>query len=200
MKNNLYKYEKKLFKKNYKLIAGIDEVGRGSLAGPIVVAICILPPNYNNDKINDSKKLSKKQREIMEIIIKKDCIDFSIELIKPQIIDEINPKKATILAMEKSINQIKIKPDYILIDAEKINSNIPNESIIKGDSKSISIAAASILAKVYRDKYMDNLSKKYPEYDFENNKGYGTKKHLESLKKYGPIKKVHRFSYQPIKG
>ncbi|MGL5246483.1 MAG: ribonuclease HII [Mycoplasmoidaceae bacterium] len=199
MKNSMNDFENKYFKKGFKLIAGIDEVGRGALCGPIVVAICILPEKYFNNEINDSKKLSPKKRIELNKIIRKECIDFHIEVINPKIVDKLNPKKASIKGMKDCLNKIKTKPDFILIDAEKINSKIENLSIIKGDQKSISIASASILAKVYRDDYMIKMDKKYPNYFFENNKGYGTKTHLDALNKYGPIKDFHRFTYKPIK-
>lgn len=199
MKNNMNNFENKYFKKGFKLIAGIDEVGRGALCGPIVVAICILPKNYLNDKIRDSKKLTPKKRLEIDKIIRKDCIDFHIEVISSKIVDKLNPKNASIKGMQDCLNKIKTKPDFVLIDAEKIDSKIQSLSIINGDEKSISIAAASILAKVYRDKYMIKISKKYPNYFFEDNKGYGTKAHLEALIKYGPIKNFHRFTYKLIR-
>ncbi|MGL4616814.1 MAG: ribonuclease HII [Mycoplasmoidaceae bacterium] len=199
MKNNMNTYENKYLKKGFKLIAGIDEVGRGALCGPIVVAICILPKNYLNNEINDSKKITLTKRLKLDKIIRKDCIDFHIEVINSKTVDKFNPKKASIMGMQNCLNKIKTKPDFVLIDAEKINSDIENLSIIKGDQKSISIASASILAKVHRDKYMIKMAKKYPNYFFENNKGYGTAIHLDALKKYGPIKDFHRFSYKPIK-
>ncbi|MGL4616647.1 MAG: ribonuclease HII, partial [Mycoplasmoidaceae bacterium] len=128
-----------------------------------------------------------------------DCIDFHIEVIDSKTVDKLNPKKASIKGMQDCLKKIKTKPDFVLIDAEKINSEIENLSIIKGDQKSISIASASILAKVYRDKYMIKMAKKYPNYFFQNNKGYGTKIHLDALNKYGPIKNFHRFTYKPMK-
>ncbi|MGL5640583.1 MAG: ribonuclease HII [Mycoplasmoidaceae bacterium] len=192
-------FENKYFQKGFKIIAGIDEVGRGALCGPIVVAICILPKNYVNNEINDSKKLTSLKRYKLDEIIRKDCIDFHIEVIDSKTVDKLNPKNASIKGMQDCLKKIKTKPDFVLIDAEKINSKIENLSIIKGDQNSISIASASILAKVYRDKYMIKMSKKYPNYFFENNKGYGTKIHLDALDKYGPIKNFHRFTYRPIK-
>ncbi len=198
MKNNMYYYEQKYHNQGYKLIAGVDEVGRGCIAGPLVAASCILPINYKNDDIKDSKQLSFNKREKLFDIIVNDCIDYNIQIIEPNIVDKQNPKQASINAMIKSLLEIKTKPDFVLIDYEKLDISIDNESIVKGDSKSISIAAASILAKVTRDRIMIDLSKKYIEYGFENHKGYGTKIHLEALKKYGPIKSIHRFSYKPV--
>ena len=201
MKNefSMYKYEKIAYKNGYKLIAGIDEVGRGSIAGPIVCACVILPKNYKNSKIKDSKMLTSKQRKDLYNIIINDCVAYSIVEIDANIVDKLNPKKSSILGMEKSLLSLSIKPDFVLIDFEKISTNIPHNSIVYGDKKSISIAAASILAKVYRDNLMENLSLKYPNYYFHKNKGYLTKQHLESLKEYGPINNIHRFTYKPIK-
>ncbi|MDR2461762.1 MAG: ribonuclease HII [Mycoplasmataceae bacterium] len=200
IKNNLYEYENKCIQEGYKLIAGTDEVGRGCLAGPLVTACCILPINYVNDKINDSKKLSSKQREELFDIIIKDAIAYEIFFVDSNEVDKLNPKKASVYGMEQCIKKIKIKPDIILIDAEKINTDIPTISIIKGDAKSITIAAASILAKVARDRYMvDTIDIKYPMYHFKKHKGYGTKLHMNALMKFGPIKNLHRFSYKPVK-
>ena len=198
MKNNMYHYEQKYNDLGYKLIAGVDEVGRGCIAGPLVVASCILPINYRNDDIKDSKQLTFKKREELFDIILNDCIDYNIQIVEPRIVDKQNPKQASRDAMVKSILEIKTKPDFVLIDYEKIDISIDNESIVKGDSKSISIAAASILAKVIRDRIMIDLSNKYNYYGFEKHKGYGTKIHLDAIKKYGPIESIHRFSYKPV--
>lgn len=193
------KFENQLIKKGFTKIAGIDEVGRGCIAGPLVCAIVILPVDYMNNEIKDSKQLTVIKRKKLSNIIKKVAIDYHIEVIKPSLVDKLNPKQASRFAMKKCVEEIKIKPDFLLIDFESINSNIPQLSIVKGDQKSISIAAASIIAKVYRDDLMDKIDKKYPLYDFKNNKGYLTKKHLLSLKENGPIKNIHRYSYKPIK-
>lgn len=188
-------YEKKL---NVKYIAGIDEVGRGPLAGPVVAAAVILPSNYKNINIKDSKKLSNQKREKMAKIIKKIALTYSIVFVDVQTIDQINIKNATKLAMQKAVKKLKIEPQYLLIDYEKIDINIPQQGIIKGDEKSISIASASILAKVARDQYMKKLAIKYPNYDFDNNMGYGTLKHREAIKKYGWTIH-HRKTFNPIK-
>lgn len=193
------KFENQLIKKGFTKIAGIDEVGRGCIAGPLVCAIVILPVDYMNNEIKDSKQLTVIKRKKLSNIIKKVAIDYHIEVIEPSLVDKLNPKQASRFAMKKCVEEIKIKPDFLLIDFESINSNIPQLSIVKGDQKSISIAAASIIAKVYRDDLMDKIDKKYPLYDFKNNKGYLTKKHLLSLKENGPIKNIHRYSYKPIK-
>ena len=198
MKNKLYDFDNQYRKDNNYLIAGIDEVGRGCLAGPLVVACCILKSDFNSDEINDSKLIKESKREKLYDLIINNCIDYQIEVIDSKTVDKLNPKKASIYGMEKSLSNIKIKPHLALIDHEKINSNIETISITKGDSKSLSIAAASILAKVYRDRIMRELNNKYPEYDFLSNKGYGTKKHIEALKANGPVKGIHRYSYKIV--
>ena len=171
----------------YKFIAGIDEAGRGPLAGPVCVASVIMPLGDSDiiDGVNDSKKLTEKKRERLyhEIISK--AIAYHIELVDVSTIDAINILNATKLGMLTCINSLKVKPDIVLIDAVPITSEIETKSIIKGDALSYSIACASILAKVYRDKLMIELDKKYPEYGFAKHKGYGTKAHIEALKKYG---------------
>ncbi len=199
-KNNMYKFEKAYWSQGNKYILGLDEAGRGCWAGPLVVAGCILPMNYKNDEINDSKKLSAKKRERLFEEIIKSAVAYDIEFISPIDVDKLNPKQATISGMNDVYHNIKISPNVVFVDAEKLpNIKVKTESIIKGDSKSISIAAASILAKVARDRYMISIAYKYPEYNFDVNKGYGTINHLKALKKYGPIQKFHRFSYRPIK-
>ena len=192
-----YKYEKELFKKGIKLIAGVDEVGRGPLIGPVVAAAVILPKDFHLDGLTDSKKLSEKKREEFAKIIKEQAIAVGIGSISEKRIDEINIYEATKEAMIMAINNLNPKPEHILIDAMKLDIDIPFTSIIKGDLLSISISAASVVAKVERDHMMYELDKKYPEYDLKNNKGYGTKKHLEAIKKYG-INKYHRLSYKPV--
>lgn len=199
MKNNMYVYENKYFYKGYKNIAGVDEVGRGCWAGPLVVAAVILPPRYRNNQINDSKTLPIKKREELFDIIVKDAIDYQIIFIDPIEVDKLNPKSASIEGMQRALAGLKIKPDIALVDYEKINDPKQKvESITKGDAKSISIAAASIIAKVARDRYMIQINDKFPQYNFKKNKGYGTLEHLKALKKYGPIKNFHRFSYKPV--
>ena len=176
------KYEKELNKENIHIISGVDEAGRGPLVGPVVAAAVVLPPYYENDLINDSKKLSiKKRKEIYEII-KKDALSIGIGIASAKEIDEINILGATKKAMLDAIEDLEMVPEHILIDAVKLETNIPNTSIIKGDAKSISIAAASIVAKVTRDEFMDRLHEMYPEYGFINHKGYPTKMHLDNIK------------------
>ena len=203
MINNKLKYEKKYLKSGYKYICGIDEVGRGCLFGPVTAAAVIMSLSLNDNKniikgIEDSKKLSPKIRaELSKTIIEK-SIAYSIYSVSEKIIDEINILNATKLAMIKAIENLKIKPDILFIDALKLDIDIKQVSIIKGDSKSYSIGCASILAKVSRDETMNNLPEKYQKYKISKNKGYGTKEHLEAIEKYGPSDK-HRFTFEPIK-
>ena len=192
-----YKYERELNNSGIKLIAGVDEVGRGPLIGPVVAAAVILPVNYKLDGLTDSKKLSEKKREEFYNIIKKDAISIGVGIIDEKRIDEINIYEATKEAMYEAINNLNLKPEHILIDAMKLNLDVPSTSIIKGDLLSITISAASVIAKVTRDHMLYELDKEYPMYDLKNNKGYGTKKHIEAIKKYG-ITKYHRLSYKPV--
>ena len=192
-----YKYERELNDKGITLIAGVDEVGRGPLIGPVVAAAVILPKDYKLDGLTDSKKLSEKKREQFYEIIKKDAISIGVGVISEKRIDEINIYEATKEAMYEAINNLNIKPEHVLIDAMKLDLNISSTSIIKGDLLSISISAASVIAKVTRDHMLYDLDKEYPMYDLKNNKGYGTKKHIEAIKKYG-ITKYHRLSYKPV--
>ncbi len=191
------KYEKELNKKGIKLIAGVDEVGRGPLIGPVVAAAVILPKNYKLEGLTDSKKLSEKKREYFYEIIKKDALAIGIGIVSEKVIDEINIYEATKVAMKEAINNLEIKPEHILIDAMPLDLDIPTTSIIKGDLLSITISAASVIAKVTRDHMLYDIDKEYPMYDLKNNKGYGTKKHIEAIKKYG-ITKYHRLSYKPV--
>ena len=192
------KYEKELKNKGIKLIAGVDEVGRGPLVGPVVAAAVILKDNYSLVGLTDSKKLSEKKRNYFFEEIKKQAVSIGIGIIDEEKIDEVNIYEATKLAMKEAINQLNPKPEHILIDAMPLDIDIPTTSIIKGDLKSITISAASVIAKVTRDKMMYELDEKYPMYDFKNNKGYPTKKHLEALSEYG-ILKEHRKTFGPVK-
>jgi ribonuclease HII len=195
---NNTQFEEKLFSEGKRLIAGVDEVGRGPIAGPVVAACVILPPHFFIEGLTDSKQLTEKQRDYYFEEIYKHAIEIKYEFIDEGLIDQINILQASKLAMEKSIQACKIKPDFVLVDAIKLDISIPFESIIKGDEKSITIAAASVIAKVIRDRYMKDLSIKYPEYNFQSNKGYPTKYHIEAVKKYG-ILDIHRKSFSPIK-
>lgn len=193
-------YEKPLYEKGYELIVGCDEAGRGPLCGPVVCAACIMKKGYVNDEINDSKKLTdKKRRKLFDVIISH-AVSYAIVAISPQEIDKINIYEASRKGMQDAIDLLKVKPDYILTDAMPLLKfkDIPQEAIIKGDAKSINIAAASILAKVTRDNILLEYDKKYPQYQFAKHKGYPTKLHLELLEKYGPIKEIYRFSYKPV--
>lgn len=195
---DLLKYEKELYDNGINLIAGVDEVGRGPLIGPVVAAAVILPKDYKLEGLTDSKKLSEKKRDKFYEIIKRDAISIGIGLMDEKVIDDVNIYEATKLAMKEAINNLNIKPEHILIDAMPLELSIPTTSIIKGDAKSESIAAASVIAKVTRDKMMYDLDKEYPMYGFKNHKGYPTKKHIEALKEYGLID-GYRKTYQPIK-
>ncbi|SHJ05264.1 RNase HII [Lutispora thermophila DSM 19022] len=188
-------YEAKCLQNGYRYIAGIDEAGRGPLAGPVVAAAVILDPNVIIPGINDSKKLSEARREYLYDEIFNKAVSVGIGIVDERIIDELNIKQATFMAMEIAVNKLSVKPDCLLIDAEKlINITIPQISIIKGDSLSVSIAAASIIAKVTRDRILKEYDKKYPEYGFGKHKGYGTKQHIEAIKSLGLLP-IHRRSF-----
>lgn len=191
----MWKIENSKKEEGYRLIAGVDEAGRGPLAGPVCVASVILPENAYLEKINDSKKLSEKTKDRLFDEIKQTAVAYSIVLVSHEDIDKLNILNATFKGMCDAVNSLKIKPDYVLIDGNKISGmSIPHECVVKGDSKSVSIAAASILAKVTRDRYMIELDKKHPQYNFKKHKGYPTKEHYEALKKYG-ASDVHRKSF-----
>lgn len=198
MKEDLYKYENDLLNKGYKLICGCDEAGRGSLIGPVYAAACILNPDVKIDGLNDSKKLTEKQREKLYLEIKEKAIAYKVISTSSEIIDKINILEASRLSMNEAVNNLSIKPDYILTDYMKLyNTNIDVLPLAHGDMLSASIAAASILAKVERDHYLIELDKKYPGYNLAKNKGYATKDHKEALRKLGPTKE-HRKTYQPV--
>ena len=190
---NMRIYEEKY--NEYEYIAGIDEVGRGPLAGPVVTCAVILPKGTRILYVNDSKKLSAEKREELYNIIMEKAVAVSIGMENNKVIDDINILQATYKAMQQSVNNLEVKPDIILNDAVTIpDITVKQIPIIKGDSKSITIASASIIAKVTRDRLMVEYDKLYPEYDFINNKGYGSKKHIEALKKYGPCP-IHRETF-----
>lgn len=191
--------ENSLYDKGYELIAGIDEAGRGPLAGPVCAAAVILPKDLVIDGINDSKKLTEKKRELLFDVITKSAIAYSIEFVSPEVIDEINIRQATSLAMHNALKNLETKADYVIIDGnDNIPYEIPFEYVIKGDAKSQTIAAASILAKVSRDRLMTELDREYPEYCFAKHKGYGTKVHIEAIQKFG-VSSVHRKSFMTAK-
>ncbi len=196
--DDLYSYERELINQGITLIAGVDEVGRGPLVGPVVTSAVILPLNYKLDGLTDSKKLTEKKREKFYDIIMHDAISIGIGIIDAKVIDEVNIYEATKLAMKEAIANLDVKPEHVLIDAMPLDISIPHTSIIKGDAKSLSIAAASVIAKVTRDRMMYELDKKYPMYNYKKNKGYPTKEHIEMINKYGLID-GYRLTYGPIK-
>lgn len=192
-------YQEQFYSDEVSLIVGVDEAGRGPLAGPVVAAAVVFARAYVNNEINDSKQLSEKKREALYDEIINNALGYGIAIVDAETIDKINIYEATKVAMKNAINQIKCKYDLILTDAMKLDGlNKEVIPIIKGDAKALPIAAASILAKVTRDRIMVNLSQKYPQYNFAKNKGYGTQDHLNALEQFGPIDKIHRFSYKPV--
>ena len=192
------KYENDLRQQGIRYIAGIDEVGRGPLAGPVVSAAVVLPEDFYLPGLTDSKKLSKEKRDYFYEIIKREALAYRVTYISVEVIDQINIYEATKSAMLTAITGLKIKPQHLLIDAMKLETDIPQTSIIKGDDNSITIAASSVIAKVERDRYMEELGRKYPQYGFERHMGYGTKEHLEALELYGPINE-HRRTFSPVR-
>lgn len=194
----MLRYEKELYVQEINLIAGVDEVGRGPLAGPVVVAAVILPQNCKIKGLNDSKKIPKKKHEEIFQAVKDNAIAIGIGIMDNHVIDKVNIYEATKLAMKDAISQLEPQPEHLLIDAMKLDLPISQTSIIKGDANSLSIAAASIVAKVTRDKIMANYDQDFPGYDFAQNAGYGTAKHLEGIAKLG-ITPIHRTSFEPIK-
>ena len=191
-------FEAEAYNNGYSLIAGIDEAGRGPLAGPVVASAVILPKGICIPFIDDSKRLSEKKREQLYDVISKEAINIGIGIVDEKKIDEINILQAAIMAMKIAVGKLSIMPDFILSDAVSLaDLKIPQKAIIKGDSKSISIAAASIIAKVTRDRLMYEYHKKYPAYNFISNKGYGTAEHLEMLRKHGPCE-IHRRTFNGV--
>jgi ribonuclease HII len=197
--NEMSTYEKASYDKGNYLVAGVDEAGRGPLAGPVVAAAVILPQGFKLLGLNDSKQLTEAKREEYIEIIKENAISYGIGIVDNNMIDKLNILEATKMAMREAISQLQPAADHILLDAVRLE-NLPcsSESIIKGDAKSISIAAASIVAKVTRDRIMKDMDKQFPMYDFRSNMGYGTKKHLEGLQMYG-ISPYHRQSFAPVR-
>lgn len=190
--------ERQLWQQDIDYIAGIDEVGRGPLAGPVVSAAVILPHDFNLVDVNDSKQLSEKKREELYLKILEVAVSVSIGIADNQLIDDINIYQATRQAMKQAVENLSVQPQHLLIDAMQIDSQIPQDKLIKGDAKSASIAAASIVAKVYRDHLMTFYDRLYPGYDFAKNDGYGTKNHLAGLESLG-ITPIHRLTFEPVK-
>ena len=187
LKNNYYKG---------KVEAGCDEAGRGCLAGSVYAAAVILPEDYQNELLNDSKQLTEKKRYQLREIIERDAVAWAVGIVTPEEIDKVNILNASILAMHRALDQLKVRPEAIIVDGNRFKpyQNLPHTTIVKGDGKYLSIAAASILAKTYRDDYMNQLAEEYPQYDWRSNKGYPTKKHREAIKQFG-ITPYHRKSY-----
>ena len=198
--NDLYKYENELYDKGINYIGGVDEVGRGPLVGPVVAACCVLPKDFILEGLTDSKKLTEKKRDEYYEYLINNALAYAVGKVSPEEIDEINiyeaSRKAMIIAIDKVKKQLNL--EHVLVDAMPLDIDIPTTSIIKGDAKSISIAAASVIAKVTRDRMMYELDKKYPMYGYKDHKGYPTKKHLEAIKEYGLIE-GYRKSYKPVK-
>ena len=191
--------ENALWEKGYQAVAGIDEAGRGPLAGPVCAAAVILPQHTIIEGINDSKKLSAKKRESLFTEIQKAAVAYAVEFVYPDVIAAINIRQATHLAMERAVAALSVAPDFLIIDGnDRIPFSVPGEYIIKGDAKSQTIAAASILAKVTRDRYMIELDAQYPMYQFAKHKGYGTKAHMQAIQTYG-VSPVHRKSFMTAK-
>ena len=195
---SMLSYEKELYKQGLSLIAGVDEVGRGPLAGPVVAAAVILPKNFKIRGLNDSKKIPKKKHLEIYQAVQEQALAIGIGIMDNQVIDQVNIYEATKLAMKEAISQLSPQPEHLLIDAMQLDLPISQTAIIKGDAKSLSIAAASIVAKVTRDSLMKDYDNQYPGYDFAANAGYGTAKHLEGLDKLG-VTPIHRTSFEPIK-
>ena len=179
-----------------KIEAGCDEAGRGCLAGSVFAAAVILPEGYQNDLLNDSKQLTEKKRYQLREMIERDAVAWAVGIVTPEEIDKINILNASILAMHRALDQLKVRPEAVIVDGNRFKKykDLPHTTIVKGDGKYLSIAAASILAKTYRDDYMNQLAEEYPQYDWRSNKGYPTKKHREAIRQYGTTP-YHRMSY-----
>ena len=176
--------------------AGCDEAGRGCLAGSVYAAAVILPDGYENELLNDSKQLTEKKRYLLREIIERDAVAWAVGIVTPEEIDKINILNASILAMHRALDQLKVRPQAVIVDGNRFKKyqDLPHTTIVKGDGKYLSIAAASILAKTYRDDYMNKLAEEYPQYDWRSNKGYPTKKHRDAIREYGTTP-YHRLSY-----
>ncbi len=189
-------FEEEAYQKGYRVIAGIDEAGRGPLAGPVVAAAVILPRGYCNPEITDSKKLSAKKREKLYEVIKKEALAVGVGVMEPHRIDQVNILQATLLAMAEAVEDLSSPPDYLLVDGlHRVPLDIPQKTIVKGDALSVSIASASIIAKVSRDQIMEIYHRQFPQYNFLKNKGYGTREHREAILSHG-LCKIHRRSFK----
>lgn len=184
----------------YHYLVGVDEAGRGPLAGPLVVASVILPPSFNDRRIKDSKALHERELKELSVLIKEVALDYALVIISPEEIDTLNIYQATRVGMSRAVNDLTYDFDFVLTDAMPLSGlKVGHDSLVKGDAQSLVIAAASILAKVARDEIMETLDELHPLYDFKNNKGYPTKKHIEALNIYGPVRGIHRYTYKPVK-
>lgn len=199
IKISLFEFDKDFYNKGLSFVSGVDEAGRGPLAGPVVAAAVILPKDIFIDGVNDSKKLTEKKRNILFEEIKQKAFSYGIGIVDAKTIDEINILQATFLAMRKALEQLSVKPDLVLVDGNHTIPNLQNkqQAIVSGDAKSASIACASILAKVTRDNMMYEYAKQYPQYNFQKHKGYGTKAHLDAIQKHGPCP-IHRMTFAPL--
>lgn len=195
---SMYEVESSFYKKGMNLIAGIDEVGRGPLAGPVTVAAVILKPHWFAAGLNDSKKVTPVHREELSKKIHEEAVDISIYSLSPEEIDAVNIYEATMMAMYQAVKNLKVKPDAVIVDAMPLHFPFPTVSMIHGDARSASVAAASIVAKVYRDHLMDEYDREYPGYGFAKNKGYGTAEHIHALEELG-VTPIHRRSFEPVK-
>jgi len=188
-------FELLAYKRGAKVVAGVDEAGRGPLAGPVVAAAVILPPGYQNRDIKDSKQISSRRRDILYDLIREEALAVGIGVVEATVIDQVNILQATFMAMKDALTELSIPPDFILVDGnQRIPISISQKTIVKGDCLSISIAAASIIAKVSRDRIMEMYHRQFPQYHFQKNKGYGTAQHQMALRQYGPCK-IHRRSF-----
>ncbi|MFA7463846.1 MAG: ribonuclease HII [Syntrophales bacterium] len=195
----MYEFESRARRSGFSLVAGVDEAGRGPLAGPVVAAAVVLPADYRNSEIRDSKQLSSKKRDEMYGILINEAVSFGLGVVEPSVIDQMNILRASLLAMKEAVMNLSSGIDFLLIDGNQgIDLPIPQQTIIDGESHSISVAAASIIAKVSRDRIMEIYHRQYPQYNFINNKGYGTEEHRRAIKIHGCCK-LHRMSFKPVR-
>ncbi len=193
-------YERRFFKEGFRWIAGVDEAGRGPLAGPVVAAAVILPEEFRNEEIDDSKKLTARKRESLFGLIEESALSYGIAILSAEDIDRLNIYQATKAAMGNALESLSLPPDLVITDAMPLEGiSCPVVPLVKADAQCLNVAAASILAKVTRDRIMDELDARYPEYGFRRNKGYGTREHLDALERLGPIPGIHRCSFGPVK-